>query len=142
MHGNASISLCRATLEPVNFFRSLVNSPLSIGKTEAHGTPGNAVSHLLLERFAPADRFARYRVELQDSANKSPSAASGTLYLRTTTEQILRMGTRTNARCGFSAARRVERVRRRALKNGDKTLLRPLIEPGRWLGYFTGFEEV
>ena len=39
------------------------------------------VSHLLLEIFAPAGHFDRYRVEPLDSASKSLSVASGTLYL-------------------------------------------------------------
>lgn len=39
------------------------------------------VSHLLLEIFAPAGHFDRYRVEPLDLASKSLSVASGTLYL-------------------------------------------------------------
>lgn len=51
------------------------------------------VSHLLLERFALAGRFARYRVEPPESASKLLSVASGTLYLHRITAIFMRNDT-------------------------------------------------
>lgn len=51
------------------------------------------VSHLLLERFALAGRFARYRVEPPESASKLLSVASGTLYLHRITAVFMRNDT-------------------------------------------------
>lgn len=93
------VNVCRKSKVPVSIwvFVSFHNARLSEGWLDVcvffRGDRFQGmimVSHLLLERFALAGRFVRYRAEPPESASKLLSVASGTLYLRRITVVFMR----------------------------------------------------